>query len=331
MKILIFEYVNGGGFAGTDLPDGLAHEGALMLKAVLNDFIACCDHELFVLLDERCLDVDLPEKVTKITVGADDNVLTVFTDAIETCDAVLPIAPETEEILWTLCSAVEKAGKHLLSSSSSAVAKTADKMKTFNILSHHHISTVPSHLLDKNPHFYSEDGTVIKERDGAGCENCFICTNEDDFERVLLSLHNPHNYLIQPFINGLALSISALFKQGTGHVLCVNRQFISIREDQRLKLDGCEVNFPIDPLPFQAIVNQLAHVFPGLWGYVGIDLIKRGEQLMIVEINPRLTSSYVGIGEALGINVAELLLDLFKGDDVKPILGKNQQVHIDLT
>lgn len=331
MKILIFEYVNGGGFADTDLPDSLAHEGALMLKAVLNDFIVCCNHELVVLLDERCLDLDLPENITKIAVGAYDNVLTVFTDAIEACDAVLPIAPETEEILWTLCLAVEKSGKHLLSSSSSAVAKTADKMKTFNILSHHHIPTVPSHLLDKNPHFYAEEGTVIKERDGAGCENCFICSNEDDFERVLLSLHNPHNYIIQPFISGLSLSISALFKHGSGLVLCVNHQLISIHENQRLKLDGCEVNYAIDKMEFQVIIDQIAHVFPGLWGYVGIDMIKRDKQLLIVEINPRLTSSYVGIREALGINVAEQLLGLLEGDDVKLTPGKNQQVHIDLT
>jgi predicted ATP-grasp superfamily ATP-dependent carboligase len=330
MKILIFEYVNGGGYADTELPLALAHEGFLMLKAVLNDFIASGDHELVVLLDERCIDLDLPKSITRISVGMHDNVLTVFTHAIQTCDAVLPVAPETEEILWTLCSAVEKAGKHLLSSSASAVAKTADKMKTFNILSHHHIPTVPSHLLDQYPHFYAEEGTVIKARDGAGCENCFVCNNEDDFERLLVSLHNPHNYVVQPFISGIALSISALFREGNGTVLCVNHQFISTHENQRLRLDGCEVNYQLEKAPFQMIVDQVAHAFPGLWGYVGIDLIKRDEQLLIVEINPRLTSSYVGIRDALGINVATQLLHLLDAD-VTLMPTKNHIVHIDLT
>jgi tyramine---L-glutamate ligase len=328
MKILIFEHVNGGGFANTELPPSLAHEGFLMLKAVLNDFIASGDHELVVLLDQRCIDLDLPQSITRIAVTPEDNVLTVFKHEVQTCDAVLPIAPETEETLWTLCSTVEKAGKHLLSSATNAVAKTADKMKTFTVLSRHHIATVPSHLLDQYPHFY-EQGTVIKERDGAGCENCFVCNNEDDFERLLVSLHNPQQYVIQPFISGVALSISALFKEGTGVVLCVNHQFINILDNQRLKLVGCEVNCDVDKAPFQTIVDQVAHAFPGLWGYAGIDLIKRDEQLLIVEINPRLTSSYVGIGDALGINVAALLLQLIDGDvNVAPT--KNQIVHIEL-
>ena len=330
MKILIFEYVNGGGYTNTELPLALAHEGFLMLKAVLNDFIASGDHELVVLLDHRCIELKLPTGITRISVGAQDNVLTVFTREIETCDAVLPIAPETEEILWTLCTAVEKAGKHLLSSSAMAVSKTADKMKTYNVLTHHHIPTVPSHLLDQYPHFYAEEGTVIKERDGAGCENCFVCNNEDDFERLLVSLHNPHNYVIQPFISGVAMSISALFKEGHGVILCVNHQFITTHENQRLKLDGCEVNVAVDKPAFQVIVDQVAHAFPGLWGYVGIDLIKRDEQLFIVEINPRLTSSYVGISDALGINVAGQLLRLLDGE-VKLMPTKNHIVHIDLT
>jgi predicted ATP-grasp superfamily ATP-dependent carboligase len=328
MKILIFEYINGGGCANTDLPPTLAHEGFLMLKAVLADLTALGNHELVVLLDQRCLHLDFPEGIEKIVVTPQDDVLTVFTDAVQNCDAVLPIAPETKQILWTLCSTVETAGKRLLSSSASAVAKTADKMKTFIHLSSHHIATVPSHRLDKYPHFHKL-GTVIKARDGAGCENCFVCYNEDDFERLLISLHEPQHYVIQPYISGIALSVSALFKEGTGIVLCVNHQVITICDNQRLKLDGCEVNYEIEKAEFQTIVDQIAKAFSGLWGYVGIDLIKQDDQLLVVEINPRLTSSYTGIGDALGINVAELVLQLIDGE-ARFIPTKNQAVHLQL-
>jgi predicted ATP-grasp superfamily ATP-dependent carboligase len=325
MRILIFEYINGGGFAKTELPESLAREGGLMLDAALKDFSASGEHELTVLLDSRCLAIDLPQDINIITVTAQDEVLSVFSDAIQNCDAVLPIAPETEQILWTLCSAVEMAGKYLLSSAASAVEKTADKMTTFTILSTHNIPTVPSHLLDQYPHFYGGEGTVIKARDGAGCENCFVCRNEDDFERLLISLHYPQQYLIQPYISGIALSLSVLFKQGVGQLLCVNQQFISIHDNQRLKLVGCAVNCDFDKTLFQPIVDQIARALPDLWGYVGIDLIKRNEQLFIVEINPRLTSSYTGINKALGINVGELLLQLLY-DDVQIVPTKNQTV-----
>jgi predicted ATP-grasp superfamily ATP-dependent carboligase len=325
MRILIFEYINGGGFAKTDLPDSLAKEGYLMLEAALKDFSASGEHELTVLLDARRLDIDLPIETNIITVTAKDDVLNMFTQAIRDCDAVLPIAPETEQILWTLCSAVEMAGKYLLSSPTSAVEKTADKMATFNILSTHNIPTIPSHLLDQHPHFYDGEGTVIKARDGAGCENCFVCRNVDDFERALISLHHPQQYLIQPYISGIALSLSVIFKQSEARLLCVNQQFIHVHDDQRLKLEGCAVNCDFDKSLFEPLINQVARAFPDLWGYVGIDLIKRNEQLFIVEINPRLTSSYTGISKALGINVGEMLLQLLD-NDVQILPTKNHTI-----
>lgn len=331
MRILIFEYINGGGFAKTDMPLSLASEGLLMLKALLRDFMVSGEHELWVLLDQRCTDIDLPQGIHIIPVSEKDDLLNVFSEAIQHCDAVLPIAPETEQTLWALCSAVEMAGKYLLSSSSSAVEKTADKMETFNILSTHNIATVTSHLLDQNPHFYHQEGTVIKARDGAGCENCFVSNSEVDFERLLVSLYNPQQYVIQPYISGIALSISALFKEGKGQIICINRQSIKIHDDQRLKLVGCDVNYQVEDLaPFQLIVDQVARAIPDLWGYAGIDLIKRDGQLMIVEINPRITSSYVGIHDALGINIAELLIQLLDTDvDIMPT--KNQAIQLDFT
>ncbi len=326
MKILIFEYLNGGGFANMELPPALAREGWLMLKAVLDDLMASGEHELSVLLDQRRLNADLPKGIEKIAVTSTDDVLTVFTRALSACDAVLPIAPETAQILWTICSTVEAAGKCLLSSAASAVAKTADKIETFEILSAHNIATVPSHRLDQYPHFYSE-GTVIKARDGVGCENCFICHNEDDFERLLISLHHPQHYLIQPFISGVTLSISVLFNKGVGQLLCVNHQMITIQE-QRLKLVGCEVNCDEDKTAFQTVVNQVARAFPDLWGYVGIDLIKRDDQLLVVEINPRLTTSYSGIRAALGINVGELVLQLLLTGDAQITPTKNETIYV---
>jgi tyramine---L-glutamate ligase len=227
-----------------------------------------------------------------------------------------------------LCSIVEAAGKRLLTSPASAVAKTADKLTTFEILSIHAVATVESHRLDLHPIFYPQ-GTVIKARDGAGCEQCFIYDNPVDFNRLLTRLPNPAHYLIQPFVTGIALSISVLFNQGTGRLLCVNRQRIRT-ENQQFKLTACEVNISVDTLPFQQLINQIAQAIPDLWGYVGIDLIQHGEQLIVVEINPRLTSSYTGIRAALGINVVTAVLQLFEGDSY-PLPSKNQLIHIQLT
>ena len=46
---------------------------------------------------------------------------------------------------------------------------------------------------------------------------------------------------------------------------------------------------------------------PGLIGFVGIDILINYNKIYIVEINPRLTTSYVGLYETIGCNMIDLL------------------------
>jgi len=54
----------------------------------------------------------------------------------------------------------------------------------------------------------------------------------------------------------------------------------------------------------------VAQAIPGLWGYVGIDLVDTADGPQVIEINPRLTTSYCGLASALGINPAARVLAL---------------------
>jgi predicted ATP-grasp superfamily ATP-dependent carboligase len=49
---------------------------------------------------------------------------------------------------------------------------------------------------------------------------------------------------------------------------------------------------------------------PGLAGYVGVDLIVGENAITVLEVNPRLTTSYAGLRRAIGANPARLVLDL---------------------
>jgi predicted ATP-grasp superfamily ATP-dependent carboligase len=49
---------------------------------------------------------------------------------------------------------------------------------------------------------------------------------------------------------------------------------------------------------------------PDLWGYVGIDLIDGATGPLVLEVNPRLTTSYVGLARAIRMNPAALVLGL---------------------
>ena len=54
---------------------------------------------------------------------------------------------------------------------------------------------------------------------------------------------------------------------------------------------------------------------PGLWGYFGVDLILSGGGPVVVDVNPRLTTSYAGLRPALGINAAGMVLAALRGDE----------------
>jgi len=61
----------------------------------------------------------------------------------------------------------------------------------------------------------------------------------------------------------------------------------------------------------EPLARAIAGTMPGLAGYVGVDLIQTPLGPVIVEVDPRLTTAYVGLAEALDINVAAAVLGVF--------------------
>ncbi|MEY4210267.1 MAG: hypothetical protein RLZ92_646, partial [Pseudomonadota bacterium] len=54
MKLLVFEYICGGGIADQTLPDSLAAEGSLMLQALIDQLKDLATIQLLIPLDKRC-------------------------------------------------------------------------------------------------------------------------------------------------------------------------------------------------------------------------------------------------------------------------------------
>ena len=52
IRLLVFEYMTGGGFVGRSLPDALLHEGCLMRHALLDD-LKSLKVDVWILTDER--------------------------------------------------------------------------------------------------------------------------------------------------------------------------------------------------------------------------------------------------------------------------------------
>lgn len=329
MKVLIFEFITGGGFARKELPESLFNEGLLMLNALIKDFAFLPFIQLTVILDWRCKGLKLPDNVEIFWVSSEQDVYDCLPGLIESSDAVWPIAPEIDLELEQISLLVESKFKRLLNSSSQAVAICSDKLLTAQVLQKNKLAVVETIQLDVFSGKIVEPW-VIKPKDGVGCLNSHVVTSQSEFDRINALIETKENYIIQPYTKGEALSLSCLFKDGKAWLLCCNRQQISIKHG-RFELESCEVNITTkNRMGYQQLIEGVAESIVGLWAYVGIDLIqpKVGKPL-ILEINPRLTTSYVGINQATGINVAEEVVNMI---DTQPVIQhtRNNQQFIKL-
>jgi predicted ATP-grasp superfamily ATP-dependent carboligase len=322
MKILVFEYITGGGFSQENLPASLIKEGLLMLEALLENFAKLPQYQLTILLDTRVTLPNLAKLINVIRVTSKQSIYDVLPEAIESSDLIWPIAPEINSALQKISELVTTKNKLLLNSSTKAVELCSDKLFTYQVLTKRGIATVETTEFNNLSQPFTK-GTVVKPKKGVGCINSFFIPDKISLEKLKTQINNKSDYIIQPYIEGESLSLSCLFKEGRAWLLCCNRQQILI-EQGRFKLNSCEVNIPPKYLPIyqSLLLDQVATAIPGLWGYVGIDIIQnKTDKPLILEINPRLTTSFATIYQALGINVAKSVLELI---DKEPIIKKTQ-------
>ncbi|MEQ1622058.1 MAG: ATP-grasp domain-containing protein [Methylococcales bacterium] len=324
MKILIFEYITAGGFNNQEIPDSLAKEGRLMLTSLLEILSLMPQHQVTVVLEPRFYYLAGAD-YNSIKIAPEQDAVEQFVLAIADFDAIWPIAPEFNGILQLLCQAVTSLDKTILASSASAVAIAGDKYKTYQRLSNSQIATVPTQIFKSDIVQENSGEYIVKPVDGVGCVDSYLLTQADDY----LKMHDrAGNYIIQPHIKGDKTSLSCLFKQGKAWLVCVNLQKFKVI-DKQYHLAQVVVNHRPVTNAYQVIAEDIARAMPDLWGYVGIDLIETTEKILVLEINPRLTTSFTGIYAAMGINIAEAVLQLLVGE---PALTptKNQAITITL-
>ena len=331
MKILLLEYITAGGLNHESLDTTLLSEATLMRDALLRDFCDIAGIEIVTTHDVRLVN---PKNIDLGTaINADSTPHKVWQELLIDCDAALIIAPETNGILHQLTQMIEAAGVKNLGSHTHAVHIASDKFETYQILVDAGIATIPSYMAsDVGKLADSMHGYVMKPNDGAGCEATYYCRDKAVL-KTLLAVHGEDNFMVQPYQVGKAASISALFRQGHAWVLSCNEQMVTISEDENnIKLKACLINSLIEYFPcFQTLANQIAQAIPQLNGYVGIDVIITDKELFVVEINPRITSSYIGLRESLDYNPARLIFDMMKQTNFDlPTDLKNKPVEVQL-
>jgi predicted ATP-grasp superfamily ATP-dependent carboligase len=298
LTILIHEWVTGGGLGGLPFPAGWAEEGRAMRTALAADFAHLTERSVRVIVsvDSRLRADPGPWTVERI--GAQDSLAQVV-ELARVVDVTILVAPETRGILASLTGEIDRAGSRHLGSSVEAVALTGDKARLADRLRSLTIATPATIMID--PATGLPPGTtypaVLKPVDGAGSVDTYFVPDRLNLPAAARRMSRA---ILQPFVSGEPMSASFLVDQGgRAWLIGIGRQRVIVREG-RFEYEGGTI-----PASCRAAESQLrpaVEAVSGLRGFVGVDFIWDAafELATLIEINPRATTSYVGLSRVLG-------------------------------
>ncbi|MFQ5658977.1 MAG: ATP-grasp domain-containing protein [Gammaproteobacteria bacterium] len=291
-----------------ELRASLRFDGETMLQALMTDLRVLAGIDIISTRDDRL--ENLPESIAAI--GINDNVRDIWTSCMQAADAVWVIAPESGGLLATMHKLALDSGCGFVGCNTSAMHIAASKSRTAEALSTCAIPCIET-FLPGGQLPRSNTGWVVKPDDGAGSEDCYFFEKKQQLRKWWEENRTQQPFVVQRYVPGLAASVSALYDNGRALLLSCNEQLFQF-EDGRGRNRGVVVNgLRQHRSVFEDIAIQVGKAIPGLWGYIGIDLILTKSGPVVVEINPRLTTSYAGLSKSLGLNVAELILQFFNG------------------
>jgi predicted ATP-grasp superfamily ATP-dependent carboligase len=326
MRILVHEFVSGGGLAGQDVPASLAREGAAMRTALVSDLAAIGGHHIVATADPR-FPLQAPPGVEVVNLTRRSAAL--LDRLIISADAVWLVAPETNGCLERLAARAEQKGIALLGSGAAAIRRAADKAGLAGRLARHGVSHPTTRVLRGGRNGEMDRRTaageigypvVVKPRQGAGCSGVCLARNARELPlAVELSQRATRSgpLLLQRYVRGVAASVSLVADGRRAMALTVNGQ--SVRAAHPFSYRGGTT--PLDhPLVARAVevAVRTCQALPGLRGYIGVDLVLTETEAVVIEVNPRLTTAYLGVRSALDGNagagkVASLVLDACAG------------------
>lgn len=328
MRILVCEFVTGGGMPPeTPIPASLAREGDLMLRALVGDLLDVPGVAVTVTRDARL--APLPPPVRSITVSDTRESWALWEELSRTVDAVWPIAPETDGAMERVCRLVEASDRRLLASRADAVAVTASKAATADALAEVGLPVVQTwRAADLNDP--PVDGPwVVKPDDGAGCADT-LCLRDRATWVQWRGAGDRSGFIVQPFVPGTPASLSMLCRDGRAWPLTANRQDVALSGAAFSYRGGVVAGLAWSP-KLRVLARGVAEALPGLFGSVGVDFIAGADGPVILEVNPRLTTSYVGLRRATGMNVAAAVLGLAQEPPLIPgPVERVEPVHVNL-
>ncbi len=295
MDIMIAEYAVGAGEGGTILLEGRA-----MLDVLVRSFTAAGHNVVYPTSGPV-----LPAGTAVETKDFDRSVEELSAQ----CDAALVVAPD--ELLGDLTEIVEENTINL-GCPSGSVRLCADKLECTRILENEGIK-VPATTVSGEPNVFSPgDRIVLKPRWGCASEDTTLATYS-------CATTIPEGFVATRYIEGEHLSASLVVGDDTQSqslppqtlLLTINRQNISIGNAIQYNGGTVGVDTGRNQELFQAAQRSAEAL--GCRGYVGVDIVL-ADKPWVIDVNPRPTTSIIGISKIMEEELGELIVKAHSGD-----------------
>lgn len=273
-----------------------------MLRAVASDLAEL--GEVVVPLDPQCR-VQFPSSVSAVDIDVAAPLWPQWVAIARDCDAAIVIAPEQDGILAQAVAMLRAGGVDVVMSSGDFLRVASDKWETARLFAIHQVPHPPTFSGGSPPDgSVSADRWVLKPRDGCGTDRIQTFDSLEEAKRELTD-----RFILQTWTEGKPISVGVIVDGGQMSVLPA--------VFQQIDPENCTYAGGQGPLADRAQQRAtslasyaLAAMPPFARGFIGLDLILADDPAddKVIEINARLTTSYVGLRKMVDGNLAERIL-----------------------
>jgi predicted ATP-grasp superfamily ATP-dependent carboligase len=331
VRVFVYEHLCGHP-GGAALPASLRAEGRAMLSAVLEDLAACPEVCTVALVE--------PGLVGAFAAGVEqlpahegmERFEAQFRQLAGAADFSLVIAPELDGLLFTFTSWVEEEGGRLLGPSARAVWLTGDKLELAAQLRKQGVPTPPTVRFSEAPP--GDFPLVCKPRYGAGSQATFLALWEEELAEWPARAAAEGwegDLIVQPFVQGRSASLCVISGPAQTVLLPLAEQLLSMNRRFRYRGGRLPLEGPALLRRIRRLALPASRAILGLVGWFGIDLVLGPQPIgiadAVIEINPRLTTSYVGLRRLAKCNLMRALLTIQSGGHFDELEFENAGVE----
>ncbi len=227
------------------------------------------------------------------------------------------IAPETNKIYINLAKRFRRRIS-LLNSDIKTIKMISSKIKTHDFLVKNKIPCIAIEKTNKS----CSSKLLKKPEYGAGSE-------EIEFVN---KIKKKRGFFFQKFYPDEKGSFTMVCKNGEFIVLSCNKQCVEENKDSirqvGLIIGGLEKYRD----EIKVLANLISKSLPGLFGFIGVDIIRVKKSWKVLEINARFTSAHVGLQIAYGVGVKKIINGFYTKENLikrTPKLLKKKYTYFD--